>query len=148
MEGPDEPDIELQLAEYLKDIHYKHYCANEHASPIPYWLSKRSIWPQLTALALDLYSIPIMSNEPERVFSTTGAAVTPRRRSLLDSTIGHLMVTKQWLKTGLIQLSRYAFTSTAATKLIDQSGATSRALKDVPCHLRAPPRPPDHVRSQ
>lgn len=86
-----------------------------------------------------------MSDEPERVFSTTGAAVTPRRRSLLDTTVNQLMVVKQWLKVGLISLTRYAFTTTAATELIGQLGATLRALVYDQSHLRAPPRA---VRSQ
>jgi hypothetical protein len=51
-------------------------------SPITYWVSKRSIWPQLAEMALDVYSTPYMSDEPERVFSATGTSLTPRRRTL------------------------------------------------------------------
>lgn len=36
------------------------------SSSIAYWLHKRAEWPQLAALALDIYAIPVMSDEPER----------------------------------------------------------------------------------
>ena len=45
---------------------------NKESSPITYWLG--TTWPQLAKLALDIYAIPVMSDEPERVYSTTGAA--------------------------------------------------------------------------
>ena len=112
-EDEQEPlDIDQQMADYKRDIHYKHLVNDKTTSPIKYWLDKRQYWPQLAALALDLYSIPLMSDEPERVFSTTGAAVTPRRRSLLDGTINNLMVVKAWLKARLIRLDRYVHSLT------------------------------------
>jgi hypothetical protein len=103
---PETLNIEQQLADYLRDVHFRALTKDRKTSPIKYWLDKRSIWPQLAALALDIFSIPVMSDEPERVFSTTGAAVTPRRRSLLDTTINNLMVVKAWTKAGLIKLDR------------------------------------------
>ena len=110
----DEPDIDQQLVDYLRDIHFKHAVKDREASPIKYWPEKRSYWPQLAALALDIYSLPVMSDEPERVFSTTGAAVTPRRRSLLDETINNLMAVKAWLKAKLIKSDRCVFTFTSS----------------------------------
>ena len=51
-------------------------------SLIAYWVSKRSIWPQLLEMPLDVYSTPCISDEPKRVFSTTGALVALRQRQL------------------------------------------------------------------
>jgi hypothetical protein len=41
-------------------------------SPIPYWISKLTVWPQLAKMALDIYSTPACSDDPERVFSEGG----------------------------------------------------------------------------
>jgi hypothetical protein len=41
-------------------------------SPIPYWISKRTVWPELAKMALDIYSTPACSDSPERVFSDGG----------------------------------------------------------------------------
>jgi hypothetical protein len=49
-------------------------------SLIPYWISKRSIWPELAQMALDIYSTPLISDEPERVFSDTGGLLSLKRR--------------------------------------------------------------------
>ncbi len=111
-EGDEEGDIDQQLASYRKDSTYRHLDILPTTSPIPYWLGKRSIWPQLAALALQVNSIAVMSDEPERVFSIAGATVTPRRRALADSSINNLMVLKAWSKAGLIKLDRYLTTFT------------------------------------
>jgi hypothetical protein len=47
-----------------------------------------------------------MSDEPERVFSITGAAITPRRRLLDSDKIGYLMCLKAWIKAGVIKLDK------------------------------------------
>ncbi|KAI4265269.1 MAG: hypothetical protein LQ337_008997 [Flavoplaca oasis] len=50
--------------------------------PITWWTSQLSRWPRLTAMALDVLSIPPMSDEPERKFSEAGDVVQPRRRRI------------------------------------------------------------------
>ena len=75
-------------------------------SPVQYWLLHRQQWPHLSALALDVYSVPVMSDEPERVFSITGAAITPRRRLLKSDKIGYLMCLKAWINAGVITVDR------------------------------------------
>ncbi len=111
------PDIDQQLANYKRDSSYRHLKVKLDTSPIEDWLNKRLDWPQLAALALDIFAIPVMSDEPERVFSVTGAAVHPRRRALLDDTINNLMTVKAWSQSGLIKLDRYGstFTSTGTS---------------------------------
>ena len=71
-------------------------------SPIRYWLDQRGRWPQLAKLALDVYSTPVMSDEPERVFSATGAMIGPRRRLLSAETIQQIMYLRSWRRRGLL----------------------------------------------
>jgi hypothetical protein len=40
--------------------------------PIQYWFLQRRQYPRLSRMAIDLFSIPTMSCEPERIFSLTG----------------------------------------------------------------------------
>lgn len=52
--------------------------------PLVYWRSpaiQRS-FPRLCRMALDIFSIPCMSDEPERIFSLAGLLVTKRRNRL------------------------------------------------------------------
>jgi hypothetical protein len=104
-EASDMPiTIQQQLVNYQNERAPRDL--SKYDSPVPYWLSKQSDWPHLAAMALDIYSVPVMSDEPERVFSITGAAITPRRRLLNSEKIGHLMCLKAWQRSGLISLDR------------------------------------------
>lgn len=104
-EGAQGPEsIEQQLAAYMSDKVNKELSKKD--SPVQYWLYQRQRWPYLSALALDVYSVAVMSDEPERVFSITGAAVTPRRRLLKSDKIAHLMCLKAWIQAGIITLDR------------------------------------------
>jgi hypothetical protein len=96
--------IQQQLTAYLS-VKADKSLKKTH-SPIQYWLSKRQQWPHLTALALNVYSVAVMSDEPERVFSITGAAITPRRRLLNDDKINHSMCLKAWVKSGILRIDR------------------------------------------
>ena len=96
--------IQQQLVSYQTAATPKELSSKE--SPVPYWLSKRQDWPHLARLALDVYSVPVMSDEPERVFSITGAAITPRRRLLKSDKIGYLMCLKAWIKAGVVSFDR------------------------------------------
>jgi hypothetical protein len=84
-------------------------------SPITYWISKRSIWPQLAEMALDVYSTPCMSDEPERVFSTTGALLQPRRRTLKGDIVEQMICLQSWDRAGIIALSQGLCNSAVAT---------------------------------
>lgn len=100
-------DIDQQLVEYKRDSSHKQLKMDKTTSPIDYWMGKTFTWPQLAGLALNVFAIPVMSDEPERVFSTTGHALSPRRRRLKDETIDHLMSVKAWSKAGLVKIDRY-----------------------------------------
>jgi hypothetical protein len=56
-------------------------------NPIQYWLLRRQQYPRLSRMGLDLFSIPAMSSELERIFSLTGQMVTAQR-SRLQADIG------------------------------------------------------------
>lgn len=75
-------------------------------SPIPYWVAKKNVWPRLGAMALDMYPVPAMSDEAERIFSYTGHIVALRRRSLTNKPMEQLMRMESWLEQGIAQLDR------------------------------------------
>ncbi|OBS15903.1 hypothetical protein FPOA_13318 [Fusarium poae] len=50
--------------------------------PIQYWLLRRRQYPRLSRMAIDLFSVPAMSSEPERIFSLAGKMVTAQRGRL------------------------------------------------------------------
>ncbi|MCJ1360904.1 MAG: hypothetical protein MMC33_010913, partial [Icmadophila ericetorum] len=56
-------------------------------------------------MALDIYSVPTMSDAPERLFSMTGDTISPRRRLLKSETIQWLMSLKSWINEGLIEFT-------------------------------------------
>jgi hypothetical protein len=96
---------ECQLSEYLQQRRSVDLKIED--SPVNYWLSRQRQWPRLASLALDIFSTPVMSDEPERVFSTAGAAVSPRRRLLHGTTISYTMCLKSWIARKVIVLDRY-----------------------------------------
>jgi hypothetical protein len=59
--------------------------------PIPYWISKITVWPQLARIALDVFSMLPISDEPERVFSIGGHLLSPRRRQMKGESVEQLL---------------------------------------------------------
>jgi hypothetical protein len=105
----DSDDDELPTDKVLDE--YDQYCAEgipssdymtRHDSPIPYWLSKRTVWPNLSQMALDLYSTPPCSDEPERVFSIGGNTLNPRRRVMTEEMLNKLLCLRSWYRCGII----------------------------------------------
>jgi hypothetical protein len=78
-------------------------------SPIPYWISKLSVWPQLARMALDIYSTPPCSDDPERVFSEGSALLVPRRRQLGGNHVREILCLRSWQDTGIITLDGALF---------------------------------------
>jgi hypothetical protein len=72
-----------------------------HDSPIPYWISKLTVWPELAKMALDIYCTPPMSDELERVFSIAGNTLNPRRRVMTEDTVQELLCLRSWQRSGL-----------------------------------------------
>jgi hypothetical protein len=71
-------------------------------NPIQYWHGHRERWPRLARMAIDLFGVPAMSSEPERVFSDAGDVITPKRNRLHADIVGAGMCLKQWDKDGVI----------------------------------------------
>ena len=67
------------------------------------WLRRSSTIPSsIRQMCIDLLSIPAMSAEVERVFSSTKRTVTTDRNRLTDDTIGKLQLLKYWWQYDLI----------------------------------------------
>ena len=109
-ERPATPSIHQQYQEYVKEAR-ANANVTVYESPIQYWMNNRRRWPQLTSMALDTFATPVMSDEPERVFSMTGAAISPRRRQLGSDMIRNLMCLKSWIRSDIIQITRPLFTT-------------------------------------
>ena len=103
-------------------------------SPINYWISKTSVWPQLAKMALDIYATPAMSDEPERVFSMAGNVLTPRRRCLTDHAVEQILCLRSWQKSGIITLNHTLFeeavTAVEHASVHDNINATTYADSD------------------
>ncbi|OBS16889.1 hypothetical protein FPOA_12532 [Fusarium poae] len=74
--------------------------------PIQYWLLRRRQYPRLSRMAIDLFSVPAMSSEPERIFSLAGKMVTAQRGRLKADLIGAAQCISSWEKGGVIQISK------------------------------------------
>lgn len=73
---------------------YEDYCSGDpcdigNMSALSWWLqdSKRKRWPRLSLMAIDILSIPAMSDEPERVFSGARRTIGWERSHLGPETI-------------------------------------------------------------
>jgi hypothetical protein len=53
--------------------------------------------------------MPAMADEPERLFSQAGDAISPRRRRLSDDTVASLMCLKSWQSSGIIAIDKILF---------------------------------------
>ena len=65
-------------------------------NPIAYWQLRRNMYPQLSTFALTVFSIPAMSDDPERVFNEAGNIVRPNRSLLKPDIIAACECIKQW----------------------------------------------------
>ena len=70
---------------------------------LAWWLEpkQRARFPLLSRMAIDIYSIPAMSAEPERVFSGAKHTVSAQRHSLKSETIELLECLKSWFRLGI-----------------------------------------------
>jgi len=94
-----EDDVDTGIASLDKQLskYYRDKSAHElkiEDSPILYWIYYKERWPLLAKMALDIFATLTILDEPERVFSTAGAAISSRRRSISDKTIKYLMCLK------------------------------------------------------
>lgn len=82
-----------QIDEYKKYLEIPHKPCEK---PMDWWTSRGMEWPSLTAMAFDLFSVPLMSSECERVFSSAGWLITSRRNMLKEDVIEATTCLRGW----------------------------------------------------
>ncbi|CAD0017588.1 unnamed protein product [Aureobasidium pullulans] len=122
----DDSEQEVELEEYaawieraqVKDIY----------RPLEYWTSKHasSQWPRLSRLAVDIFTIPAMSDDPERTFSSAGLMVRPHRGLLKDDSITETQYLKNWLKGDMVTMAVFASQMEEETTPIQGTTTTTR----------------------
>lgn len=104
-------ELELRTQESAIEIElnswYRYRLQQPVHSPLQFWIEKShdkigNPFPGLTKLALDIYSIPAMSSECERVFSQTKRVITDDRNCLSASTIQAIQCQKNWLANKVV----------------------------------------------
>ena len=71
-------------------------------NPLSWWHRHKAEYPILYSMAVDLFSIPGMSAECERVFSQTKKLITEERNRLSPDTVEADQLQKHWLLRGLV----------------------------------------------
>lgn len=74
-------------------------------SPLEWWNANGWRYPILQKMAYDLFSIPGMSSECERVFSQAKKLITDERNRLGPATIEADECLKNWITSGLVEVS-------------------------------------------
>ncbi|KAK2923067.1 HAT, C-terminal dimerization domain [Fusarium oxysporum f. sp. vasinfectum] len=101
--APSAPPTRDEYAEWLSTSDPGDYLVD---NPIQYWLLRRRQYPRLSRMAIDLFSVPAMSSEPERIFSLAGQMVAPLRRQLQADIVGAARCISSWEKSGAIEISK------------------------------------------
>jgi hypothetical protein len=72
-------------------------------SPLQWWsnIVQQQRWPFLSKLALEILSIPAMSDEPERVFSGARRTISWERAQLGVDQVERMECLKHWMKSSI-----------------------------------------------
>jgi hAT family C-terminal dimerisation region len=87
---------------------YEDYCTEApyevQRSPLHWWYEdpQRKRWPRLSLFAIEILSIPAMSDEPERVFSGGRRTISWERMRIGTSSIEHSECMKSWHRSGVL----------------------------------------------
>lgn len=87
-----------ELDQYLTES-----CLKKTITVVGWWQdeAQKSRFPLLSLMAIDIFSIPAMSSEPERVFSGAKNTLSDNRASMSISTIPITQCLKLWFCSGL-----------------------------------------------
>ena len=96
-----------QFEEYQRESRDKSYGSTE--SPVDYWVRRRRRWPQLAAMALDIYSVPVTAGEPEIHPTRLTKDYSLREEGLDDETEACLMCLRIWQRDGTIEIDDSIF---------------------------------------
>ena len=64
--------------------------------------TQRQCWPRLSLIAIDILSIPAMSDEPERVFSGARRTVSWDKGQMMPETMEWRECLKHWKRSGIL----------------------------------------------
>ena len=87
-----------------EDYNSQEPCNPGKAGAFVWWCqdTQRQRWPRLSLMAIDLLSIPPMSDEPERVFSGARRTISWERGQMEPETIEITECLKHWKKSGIL----------------------------------------------
>jgi hypothetical protein len=86
-------------------------------------------------MAIDMLSIPAMSAEAERVFSSAGFILNSRQRRLREETLEAMLCLTHWGKLGLITLAKHRSNAVRSNEMAEaqyvlSSSTSSEGLWD------------------
>ncbi len=97
------------VAQPASEDEYEDYNSLESCDPgkkgaLAWWCqdTQRQRWPRLSLMAIDILSIPPMSDEPERVFSGARRTVSWDRGQIEPETIKMRECLKHWKRSGIL----------------------------------------------
>lgn len=96
-----------QFEEYQSELPDKSYESTD--SPVDYWVRRRRRWPQLAAMALDIYSVPVMAGESEIESTRLTKDHSLKEEGLDDETKVCLMCLRIWQRDGTIEMDECLF---------------------------------------
>jgi hypothetical protein len=113
----EEIDVFDQIAQNLGSYarpasqdEFQDYCSGEPYDigkmlALTWWCQdiQRKRWPRLSYMAIDILSIPAMSDEPERVFSGGRRTVSWERAQIGAETLEKVECLKHWKKSGILR---------------------------------------------
>ena len=115
--APEEQELDVfdqiaqKLGKYARPAsqdEYQDYCNGEpydigKMPALKWWCQdqQRKRWPRLSYMAIDILSIPAMSDEPERVFSGARRTVSWDRAQMGAETLERVECLKHWKRSGI-----------------------------------------------
>lgn len=93
-----------EYEEYLQERRVSREELTDFRRPTTYWLepAQRRRWPYLSKMAIDILTVPAMSADTERLFSSAKLTLTQNRNRLSTRTVEMLLCLKSWNKSKLI----------------------------------------------
>jgi arylamine N-acetyltransferase len=89
---------------------YEEYCTEESYdikdySSLQWWSQdiQQQRWPTLSSFAIEILSIPAMSDEPERVFSGARRTISWERMSLGEKSVERTECLKSWIRNEIAE---------------------------------------------
>jgi hypothetical protein len=88
----------------FEDYCYSELCDIGERPALTWWCeeTQRQRWPRLSYMAIDILSVPGMSDEPERVFSAAHRTVSWDKAEMEAEALEKRECLKHWKQTGII----------------------------------------------